>query len=328
MKRRQFITLISGAAAWPVAARAQQREQMRRVAILMPYPPTDTEYQRLVEAFRDELARLGWIRDRNIQFDVRWTTDNMDLVRSNAANIVELKPDAIITTGGRVIPVFMQLTRSIPIILPGASDPVGVGYIESLARPGGNVTGFGSFELSLVGKWLGTLKQLAPSTSRVAIIYNPDNPNTVLYRRLSDEFARQLAIEPINAPIHGLADVERAIASLVAQPNGALFFVPDLTIVQLRDQVTALVARARVPAMYTSRILVASGGLISYDADPVALYRGAASYVDRVLRGEKPADLPFQQPTKYNLTINLKTAKALGLDVPVTLQAIADEFIE
>jgi putative ABC transport system substrate-binding protein len=329
MKRREFITLLGGAAAaWPLVARAQQDGRVRRVAILVPYPPTDAEFQRYIQAFRDELAKLGWRNDRNIQFDVRWTTDNMDLVRSHAANIVELKPDAIVTNGGRVIPIFMRLTQSSPIILPGASDPVGVGYIESLARPGGNVTGFGSFELSLVGKWLGTLKQIAPATSRVVMIYNPDNSNTALYVRLFEEFSRQLAMVPLNAPIHGLGDIERVISTLAEQPNGAIFFAPDLTIYQLREQVTTIAARAHVPAMYASRMMVTSGGLVSYDADPFTIYRGAASYVDRILRGEKPGDLPFQLPTKYNLTINLKTAKALGLDIPANVIALADEVIE
>jgi putative ABC transport system substrate-binding protein len=329
MRRREFVLLGgTSAAGWPLVAGAQQDRRVRRVAILMPYPPTDAEFQRYIRAFRNELGKLGWINDRNIQFDLRWTTDNMDLVRSHAANIVELKPDAIVTIGGRVIPIFMRLTQSIPIILPEASDPVGVGYIESLARPGGNITGFGSFELSLVGKWLGTLKQIAPATSRVVMIYNPDNSNTALYLRLFEEFARQLAMEPINAPIQGLADIERAISTLAEQPNGAIFFAPDLTIYQLREQVTMIAAGARVPALYANRILVTSGGLVSYDADPFTRYRGAASYVDRILRGEKPGDLPFQLPTKYNLTINLKTAKALGLDIPANVIALADEVIE
>jgi putative tryptophan/tyrosine transport system substrate-binding protein len=322
MKRREVVTILGGAAAaWPLAARAQQDGRMRRVAILLAYPPTDAEWQARVQALRDELAKLGWTRDRNIQFDVRWTTDNMDLVRANAANVVELKPDVIVTSGGRVVPVFMQLTRSIPIIVPGAGDPVGVGWIESLARPGGNVTGFTSSELSMFGKWLEILKQIAPATSRVAIIYNPDNPNTAFYVRMFETFARQLAIMPVIAPVHGLADIERAIESLAQQPNGAIFFAPDLTVIQLRDQITAIVARRRIPAMYTSRILVIGGGLVSYDADTTDMFRRSASYVDRVLRGEKPGELPFQQPTRYQLTINLKTAKAMGLDIPATVLA-------
>jgi putative ABC transport system substrate-binding protein len=252
----------------------------------------------------------------------------MDLVRTNAANLVELKPDAIVAVGGRVIPVLMQLTRSIPIILPGAVDAVGEGFIKSLAQPGGNVTGFAVMEFSIFGKFLETLKQIAPETSRVAIIYNPDNPSTVQFRHLFESFAVPLSIQPIIAPIHTIADIERAIEALAEQPNGGVFFPPDFTTLALRDQVTAIVARLRLPAIYSDRLFVTSGGLISYDADRTEIWRRTASYIDRVLRGEKPGDLPFQQPTKYQLTINLKAAKALGLTVPQTLLALADEVIE
>jgi putative ABC transport system substrate-binding protein len=329
MRRREFITLLGGAAAgWPLVARAQQGERMRRIGILMPYSPSDTEWQSRVVALRQELQKLGWTRGGNIEFDERWTTDNMDLVRTNAANLVELKPDVIVAIGGRVIPVLMQLTRTVPIIIPGTADAVGQGYIKSLARPGGNVTGFATMEFSVFGKILEALQLIAPGTSRVAMIYNPDNPNTVLYRRVFESLASPLAVQPINVPIHGIADIERAIEALAEQPNGGVFFVPDLTTIALRDQVTAIVARLRVPAIYTDRIFMTSGGLISYDADRTEIFRRTASYVDRVLRGENPGDLPFQQPTKYQLTINLKTAKALGLTVPPTLLARADEVIE
>jgi putative tryptophan/tyrosine transport system substrate-binding protein len=329
MRRRDFITLFGGAAAGlPLVARAQQAGRIRRIGILMPYPPSDTEWQSRVGAFRQELQRLGWTRGGNIEFDERWTTDNMDLVRTNAANLVELKPDAIVAVGGRVIPVLMQLTRSVPIVIPGAGDPVRNGYVESLARPGGNVTGFATMEFSVFGKILETLKQIAPRTSRIVMIYNPDNPNTVLYQRVFGSFASPLSFQPINAPIHNIADIERAIKAMAEQPNGGVFFVPDLTTFALRDQITAIVARLRVPAIYTDRIFVTSGGLVSYDADRIEIFRRTASYVDRVLRGEKPGDLPFQQPTKYQLTINLKTAKALGLSVPTSLLAGADEVIE
>jgi putative ABC transport system substrate-binding protein len=329
MRRREFLGVLGGAAtAWPLAARAQQGERMRRVAILMAYPPTDVEVQARVQAFREELARLGWTRDRNIQFDERWTTDNMDLVRASAVNLVELKPDVVVSTGGRVIPILMQLTRSIPIIISGVSDPLETGIAQSLARPGGNVTGFTIFELSIFGKWLEILKQIAPGTSRVAMIFNPDNPNTALYKRLFEADAGPLAVQAIMAPIHGIADIDRVIETLAQQPNGGLLFPSDLTITQLRGQIVATVAQRRVPAIYSDRIMVKSGGLVSYDADRFDIFRRTASYVDRVLRGEKPGDLPFQQPTKYQLTINLKTAKALGLEVPPTLLARADEVIE
>jgi putative ABC transport system substrate-binding protein len=222
----------------------------------------------------------------------------------------------------------MQLTRTVPIIIPGAADAVGVGYIENLARPGGNVTGFATMEFSVFGKIMGTLKQIAPGMSRVTMIYNPDNPITVTFQRVFESFALPLAVQPIIAPIHNIADIERAIEALAEQPNGGAFFPPDITVGALRDQVLAIVARHRLPAIYTDRIYAASGGLVSYDADRAEIFRRTASYVDRVLRGEKPGDLPFQQPTKYQLTINLKTAKALGLTVPEALLAIADEVIE
>ena len=329
MRRREFITLLGGAAAvWPVGARAQQADRVRRIAILMPYLPTDLEVQARVQAFREELTRLGWTRDRNIQFDERWTTDNMDLVRANAVNLLELKPDVVIALGGRVIPILLQLTRSVPIIIPGASDPIETGIVQSLARPGGNVTGFTLFELSIFGKWLEILKQIAPGTSRVAMIFNPDNPNTALYKRLFEADAGSLAVQAVIAPVHGIVDIDRVIETLAQQPNGGVLFPPDITISQLRGQIVATVARRRVPAIYADRVIVKSGGLISYDADRIDLFRRTASYVDRVLRGEKPGDLPFQQPTKYQLTINLKTAKTLGLAVPPTLLARADEVIE
>jgi putative tryptophan/tyrosine transport system substrate-binding protein len=281
-----------------------------------------------VQALKKELQNRGWTAGVNVQFDERWTTDNMDLVRANAANLVELKPDVIVAIGGRVIPVLMQLTRTVPIIIPGSAVPVEAGFIKSLARPGGNVTGFATLELSVIGRILETLKQIAPETSRVAMIYNPDNPGAVNYRGPFESSALPLSVQPIIAPIHSIVDIERAIEALAAQPNGGVFFPPDITTFTLRDQVNAILARHRVPAIYADRRYVTSGGLVSYDADRTDIFRRTASYVDRVLRGEKPGDLPFQQPLKYQLTINLKTAKALGLIVPTTLLATADEVIE
>jgi ABC-type uncharacterized transport system substrate-binding protein len=329
MRRREFITLFGGAAAvWPLHVSAQQSDRTRRIGILLPYAPSDTEWKSRVGALQQELQRLGWTRGGNLEFDERWTTDNMDLVRANAANLVELKPDVIVALGGRVIPVLLQLTGTVPIIIPGTADAVGSGYIKSLARPEGNVTGFASMEFSVFGKILETLKKIAPKTFRVAMIYNPDNPNTINTRRLFESSAVPLSVQPIVAPIHTIADIERAIEALVEQPNGGAFFPPDVTTSALRNQVTAIVARLRVPAIYADRIFMTSGGLASYDTDRTDIFRRTASYVDRILRGEKPGDLPFQQPTKYQLTINLKTAKALGLELPATLLASADEVIE
>jgi putative tryptophan/tyrosine transport system substrate-binding protein len=329
MRRREFITLLGGAAAaWPLAARAQQPGRVRRVGILMPYPKDDSEHEARVRAFKQELAKLGWTDGGNIQFDERWPADNMDLVRSHAASLVASNPDIIVASGGRIVPVLMRLTRSIPIVLPGATDPVGVGWAQSLARPGGNVTGFTAFELAMLGKSLEILKQIAPATVRVALIYNPDNPNSVVYRRIFEAASAPLAIEPIDLPIHGMADIDRAVASLAERGNSGIFFLPDLTISALRDDVVGLVARRRVPAIYSEPFFVKLGGLAFYGADRMEGFRRSAGYVDRILRGEKPGDLPFQQPTKYELTINRTAAKALGLELSPALLALADEVIE
>jgi putative ABC transport system substrate-binding protein len=290
--RREFITLLGGAAAWPLAPRAQQGERMRRIGILMPFPPTNAEMQARVRAFREELRKRGWAASVNAQFDERWTSDNMDLIRSAAANLVELNPD------------------------------------ESLARPGGNVTGFATFEFSVIGKMLQTLKEIAPNVARVSMIYNPDNPSGALLVRSFESAAGPLGVQPIIAHIHGLGDIERAVAAAAAQPNGGIFVPLDVTINAFMEQTIATIARHRLPAIYSERVFVTSGGLLSYGTDRIEQYRRAASYVDRILRGEKASDLPFQQPTKYDLVINLKTAKTLGLTIPPTLLFTADEVIE
>jgi len=333
MKRRDVIALLGGTAvasciSWPFAARAQRVDRMRRVGIVMPYARGDSEFEIRVRAFRQELGKLGWTEGRNVQFDERWTTDRMDLVHANAAGLVASNPDAIIAIGGRVIPVLMQLSRSIPIVIPGAADPVGTGWVQSLARPGGNVTGFTYFELSIFGKMLETLKQIAPTTIRVAFIYNPDNPNTVFFRREFEAAAALLAVEPIVAPVHGLADIDRALANLTDRRNSGVFFPPDITIQALREEIIALVDRHRLPAIYSDPAFPKIGGLAFYGADRIDMFRRCAGYVDRILRGEKPGELPFQQPTKFQLVINLKTAKTLGLEMSPTLLTLADEVIE
>jgi len=329
MKRRQVITLLGGAvAAWPLAARSQQGERMRRIGILMPLPPTNAEMQARVRAFREELRKRGWAASVNAQFDERWTSDNMDLIRSAAANLVELNPDVILAVGARVVPILMELTRSIPIVTPSGSEPIARGYAESLARPGGNVTGFATFEFSVIGKMLQTLKEIAPNLAHVSMIYNPDNPAGALYARSFQSAAGPLGLEPTVRHIHGVADIERAVAVVAAQPNGGIFVSPDVTTIALAEQTVAAVARHRVPAIYSERVFVTKGGLVYYGSDRIEIYRGAASYVDRILRGEKPGDLPYQQPTKYELVINLQTAKAQGLTIPPKLLFTADEVIE
>jgi putative ABC transport system substrate-binding protein len=301
---------------------------MRRIGIVMPYPPTNAEMQTRVRAFREELRKRGWAAGVNVQFDERWTTDNMDLIRSAAKNLVELNPDAILGIGARVIPILTELTRSIPIIVPGVSEPVARGYAESLARPGANVTGFATLEFSVISKMLQTLKEIAPSVSHISMIYNPDNPTGHFFARSFESAAGPLGFKPTTAHIRGLADIERAVAAAAAQPNGGIFVPLDVTIFALAQQTVATVAQHRLPAIYSERGFVTSGGLAFYGTDRLELYRRSASYVDRVLRGEKVGDLPFQQPTKYELVINLTTAKALGLTIPPQLLFTADEVIE
>ena len=254
--------------------------------------------------------------------------DNMDLIRAAARNLLELKPDVVVAVGGRVIPILMEMTSSIPIIVPGGTGPVERGWVKSLARPGGNVTGFSIFELSIIGKMLQTLKEIAPNISHVAMIYNPDNPGAASYDRLFEDAAGSLAIQPTVAHVHGLADIEQVIKTVAERPNGGVFFPADLTVGGHLEQIVSLVARYGVPSIYSERLGVKIGGLVYYGTDRVDIFRRSASYVDRVLRGEKPGDLPYQQPTKYDLVINLKTAKALGLTIPPAVLARADEVIE
>ena len=328
MRRREFILALGSAAAWPLAARAQQGERVRRIGILMPFLPTNAEMQARVRAFREELRKRGWAAGVNVQFDERWTSDNMDVIRSAATNLVELNPDAIVAIGARVIPILMELTRSIPIVTPSGADPVGYGYAESLAHPGRNVTGFATMEPSVVSKMLQTLKEIAPTVSHISMIYNPENRLGSLFVRLFESAAGSLSFKSTVAQIHGLADIESAIAAAAAQPNGGIFVPLDLSMLAFVEQTVEMVARHRLPAVYAERVYVKSGGLLYYGADRVEMFRSAASYIDRILRGEKAGDLPFQQPTKYDLVINLKTAKDLGLTIPPRLLFTADEVIE
>jgi putative ABC transport system substrate-binding protein len=330
MKRREFITLIGGgaAAAWPLAARAQQAERMRRVGILMQYHEGDVEIRARVEVFRQELRKLGWTEGSNLRIDERWSADNMGRIRDHAAELVNLNPDVILVAGRRAVPIVQQQTRSIAVVFVGISDPVASGLVASLARPGGNLTGLSQIEFSLIEKLVEGLRELAPGITRVALISNPDNPATVLYSRSFEAAALSLAMRPVIFPVHEPGEIERAIEMFARELNGGVVFPPDLTILIHRKLVVSLAAKYRLPAVYTNRAYVADGGLMSYGVEVLDLYRRAASYVDRILRGEKPSELPVQQPTKYELLINLKAAKALGLTVPPTLLARADEVIE
>jgi len=330
MGRREFVTLLGGAAvAWPIAARAQERERMRRIGVLLPATADDTVFQTRMAAFLQALALLGRIVSRNLSIDIRWATADAGEIRRHAAELAALAADVILATGDSTVPPLLQATRTVPIVFPVANDPVAGGYVESLARPGGNVTGFMLSEYSFSGKWLELLKEIAPGVTRVAVFRDTTANVTGLAQfGVIQAMAPALRVEvnPIN--LRDADEIERAVAAFARTPNGGLILTASGAAIRHRDLVVALAAGHKLPAVYWERFFVAAGGLASYGADLVDNYRRAAVYVDRILKGEKPADLPVQAPVKYELVINLKTAKALGLDVPSTLLARADEVIE
>jgi putative ABC transport system substrate-binding protein len=329
MRRREFMLGVSGLVACPMTmAQAQPKDRVRRIAMLLPFPKND-HFVAFVRVFRQELLKLGWSESDNVQFDERWSTDNMDMVRADAASIVEQNPDVVFIIGDRVTKVFMKLTSSIPIVVGGITDAIAVGAAESLARPGHNLTGFSLTQSSMFGKMLEILKQIAPGISRVGMMYNPDNAAAATtYRRWFELNARQLGVQPVNLTVHDVAEIEHAIAGIAEQRDGGMLLPPDLTIIRYRTEAVTSMARYGVPAIYWSPEFSESGGLVIYGPDLLELWRQSAGYVDRILRGEKPGVLPFQQPTTYRLQINLKAAKGLGLTVPPTLLLSADEVIE
>ena len=324
MRRREFITLVGGAAAaWPLAAGAQQRERLRRIAVLNS-TANDVEGQARIAAFRQRLKELGWIEHRNVQIDERWTAGETDQTQAHASELVSLRPDVILGTGGRVWTELQRETRTIPIVTVG----VPIGLIGSLARPGGNATGFSIFESSLIGKLLAALKEAAPHVTHASLLIHPDVPNAAEYLHSFEESAPLLAVRPIVARVRDREGIERALNELALEANGGVLVPPNTHVLAHRDLVLALAARHRLPSVSPYRTLVAAGSLMSYGPDFLDVYRRAADYVDRILKGEKPADLPVQTPTKFELVINLKTAKALGIEVPPMLLARADEVIE
>jgi len=328
MKRREFMIGLGGLVACATIAQAQQKERMRRIGVLMPFPKSE-DFSVTVRVFRQELLKLGWSESDNVQFDERWSTDNMDVVRADAASLVEQKPDVIFTVGDRVTKVFMKLTSSIPIVVGAVSDPIAVGAAESLARPGHNVTGFSLTESSMFGKMLEILKQIDPGISRVGMMYNPDNSvAATAYRQWFELGASQLGIQPVNLTVHDAAEIEHAIAGIAEQRGGGVLLPPDLTTSRYRTEIVTSMARYGIPAIYWNREFSVRGGLVIYGPDLLEIYRQSAGYVNRILRGEKAGDLPFQQPTTYRLLINVKTAKGLGLTVPASLLVAADEVIE
>jgi putative tryptophan/tyrosine transport system substrate-binding protein len=330
MRRRKFITLLgAGVATWPLTARAQQPERMRRIGVLMSTAEGDPGGLEFITAFAQGLAELGWTVGRNVRIDYRWGAGNIELFRKYAAELVALKPDVILATAGSIVGALQQESRTVPIVFVTTVDPVGGGWVESLARPGGNATGFTSYEFSMSGKRLELLKEMAPLTRRVAVIRDPRVPAGSGGFAAIQTAAPGLGVEATPIGVRDAEEIERGVSSFARGANGGLIVVgPPSSIALHRDLIIALAVRHRLPAVYTSKHFVTSGGLISYGTDSIDHYRRAAGYVDRILKGEKPAELPVQAPTKYELVINLKTAKALGIEVPPALLARADEVIE
>jgi putative ABC transport system substrate-binding protein len=329
MKRREFITLLGGAAAaWPLAARAQQPDRMRRIGVLMNLPAEDAEGQARVAAFVAGLRESGWTEGRNLRVDTRWGGGDVDRIRRDAADLVALVPDVILATSGTVLPALLQETRTVPIVFVQVADPVGSGFVDSLARPGGNLTGFLSFEFGISGKWLELLKEVAPRITRAAILRDPAIPAGMGQFGALQSAASSLGVELRPVGVRNAGEIERAITDFASSANGGLIVTASQLATIHRDLIVALAARHRLPAVYSDRYFVIAGGLTSYGPNRIDPYRRAAGYVDRILKGEKPADLPVQAPTKYELVINLRTAKALGLQISDKLLALADEVIE
>jgi len=331
MRRREFIRLVGGTAAtWPLAARAQQADEVRRIAVLVNTAADDPESQASVAALKQTLQQLGWAEGRNLRIDYRGAAGNAQQMQAFAQELIALQPRVILARSTPVTAAFLAQTRTIPIVFAVVSDPVGEHFVESLAHPGGNATGFTNVEFSLTGKWVGLLKEIAPGIKRIAFILDPKLApgGGSYYTSLIEASAASFAVVPTIAPVHDAGEIERAIGEFVAEPNGGLVVLPDATTVVHRGLIAALAARHRVPAIYAYRDVVADGGLIAYGIDVVDEFRQAAVYIDRILKGAKPADLPVQLPTKFLMAINLKTAKTLGLDVPLLLQQRADEVTE
>ncbi len=329
MKRREFLGVLGGAAAWPLAASAQQGERVRRIGALAGgVAADDSDAQANFAAFLQVLQQLGWTDGRNLRIDYRWGLGNVDNIRKYAAELAALAPDVILASGTSPMAPLLQATRTVPIVFVNVADPVGAGFVDSLARPGGNATGFIQFEYSLSGKWLELLKQITPGVTRAAVLRDPAITAGIGQFAVIQAVAPSVGVEVSPVNVRDAGEIERAVTVFARSPNGGLIVTSSALSVVHRDLIVTLAARHKLPAVYPRRYYVTGGGLISYGFDIVDQYRRAAGYVDRILKGEKPADLPVQAPTRYELVINLKTAKALGLDVPPTLLARADEVIE
>jgi ABC-type uncharacterized transport system substrate-binding protein len=328
IRRREFITLLGGAAAWPLAARAQQPEQIRRIGILMNRAADDAEGQARLVAFRQALQQFGWSEGRNVRLDIRYGEDNIDIERRYAAELVALAPDIILASGTVSMTALQPLGRALPIVFAVVADPVGAGFVNSLAQPGGNATGFMLYEYGLSGKWLELLKQIAPSVTRAAILRDPTNPAGLAYFGAIRATAQSLGMDVNPVSMLDAEEIERGVSAFARSANGGLIVTPNSSASAHRALIIRLAAQYKLPAVYPFNYMATAGGLISYGPDFVDQFRLAAGYVDRILKGEKPANLPVQAPTKYQMVINLKTAKAMGLELPPMLLARADEVIE
>jgi ABC-type uncharacterized transport system substrate-binding protein len=330
MKRREFITLLGGGAvAWPLAARAQQGERMRRIAFLHAYADNDPEVLARIVGFRQGLEALGWIENRNIRVEHRYSGGDLGRIETHTAEVVRSAPDIIVCSSTPIVAALKQATDTIPIVFSVVNDPVGQGFVASLSRPGGNITGFTFIEFPLIGKWLEMLKEIAPGIKRTLLIFNPNtSPYYPVFLREFGAAPASLAVELSVSPVHNEAEIETAVTAFAREPGAGLIAAADVFINTRRRLIMTLAVRHRLPVIYAFRQFVTEGALISYGPDTFDIVRRSASYVDRILKGEKPADLPVQSPTKYELVINLKTAKALGLTVPLIMQMTADQVIE
>jgi putative ABC transport system substrate-binding protein len=330
MRRRQFIAVLgsAAAAAWPRTTRAQQGERMRRVGVLNTIAAEDPHGQERIGAFLQGLQQAGWNIGGNVRIDQRWVTGDADAMRKSAAELIALAPDVVLATGGVAVRPLLQATRTVPIVFTNTPDPVGAGFVDSLARPGGNVTGFTQFEYGTSVKWLELLKQIAPGVTRAGVLRDPNQPSGIGQFGAISGAATSFGAEIVPLGVRSPAEIERSIAAFARSSQDGLIVTTGALTTTHRELIIALAARHKLPAVYPSSVFTTGGGLISYGADRVDQYRRAAGYVDRILKGEKPADLPVQAPTRYELAINLKTAKALGLSVPPSLLARADEVIE
>jgi putative ABC transport system substrate-binding protein len=328
MRRREFIAGLGSAAAWPLAARAQPAERVRRIGVLMAGDENDPVWNTRLSAFTQALADLDWTVGRNVRMDLRWGGGDANRMRALAQELVGLQPDIVLTGGTPATAAVQRETRTIPIVFASVSDPVASSIVVRLDRPSGNVTGFGILEASLGGKWLELLLEIAPGLKRAAIMFNPDTAPVSSFMPSFETAARSLKLAPIIAPVHGDVEIETAIIALGREPGGGLVVMPDGFMTVHRAPIISAAARNNVPAVYWLSAFARDGGLLSYGVDQVDTFRGAASYVDRILRGAKPAELPVQLPTKFEMAVNLKTAKALGLAVPPSILLRADEVIE